>query len=148
VRFSGFRDRAELGRVFASADLHVVPLKPGVASASVPSKLLSIFASGRPALVVADPSSPAARIVAESGAGWLVEPGDAAALTETLRAALCDRDGLASRGAAGRSWAEANATMARLAEQYESVLSEAILRFRSRGRSRAGRGSTSPTPSG
>mgnify|MGYP002137865528 CR=1 FL=1 len=39
-----------LREVLAAADLHLVPLRTGLARSSVPSKLYSILAAGRPVL--------------------------------------------------------------------------------------------------
>ena len=126
VHLSGFRPRAELGRVFASADLHVVPLKPGVSGSSVPSKLLSIFAAGRPVVLAAEAGSPAARVVAEADGGWVVEPGDPAALTAGLTAALADAAGRAAHGASAHRWAQANAGTDRMAAGWDAVLAEVV----------------------
>lgn len=122
VRFSSFRNRDELGSVFASADVHVVPLKSGIASASVPSKLLSIFSAGRPAIVAAEASSPAARVMKESGGGWLVEPGDTAALAAAVTGALGDVEDRERRGVAAKRWAADNASAQRMVQRYEPLL--------------------------
>jgi colanic acid biosynthesis glycosyl transferase WcaI len=126
VHFSGFRPRDELGRVFGSADLHVVPLKPGVAWSSMPSKLLSIFAAGRPAVVAAEPGSPAATIVAESSGGWVVEPGDDEALRVVTAKALGDPAELARRGTAAREWARASAGTDRAAKEWDRLLRDIV----------------------
>jgi colanic acid biosynthesis glycosyl transferase WcaI len=122
VRFSPFRERSELGRVFASALVHVVPLKPGIAHASVPSKLLSIFSAGRPAIVVAEPTSPAARVVKESGGGWLVDPGDQEGLLAVLHGSLEDVDDRERRAVAATNWAATHASAAEMARAYEPLL--------------------------
>lgn len=128
VHFSSYRPRDELGSVFASGDVHVVPLKPGIAASSVPSKLLSIFAAGRPAVVAAEPGSPTARVVEEAGGGWVVTPGDEQALECAIRAALDDEHELLTRGAAGRAWAVKHAGADRCARDYEAVLNEVLQR--------------------
>lgn len=126
VHFSGYVGREQLGTVFASADLHVVPLKPDISASSVPSKLLSIFAAGRPALVAAERSSPASRLVIETGAGWVAPAGDADALCAIMRDALGDRGELERRGALGRSWAKTEGGSERCAREYESILDEVL----------------------
>jgi colanic acid biosynthesis glycosyl transferase WcaI len=128
VHFSGYVDRDQLGTVFASADLHVVPLKPGVAWASVPSKMLSIFSAGRPAVLAAEAESPAATVMREAGAGWTVEPGDAPALEAAIVAALADPAGLADAGRSAAAWAAINAGHDRMAEQWEQVLLDLVPR--------------------
>jgi colanic acid biosynthesis glycosyl transferase WcaI len=130
VHFSSFRPRAELGKVFASADLHVVPLKPGIAAASVPSKLLSILAAGRPAVVAAEPTSPAAHLLQEADAGWVVRPGRPQALSMTIAQALSDREELARKGARGREWGLREAGISRCVSDYESLFSDVASRSR------------------
>lgn len=125
VHFSPYRDRSQLGQVFASADLHVVPLRAGIASASVPSKLLSIFSVGRAAVVAAEAGSPAAGVVSEAGGGWVVEPGDENAMRGAIVEALQDADELRRRGDAARRWAEEGASLLRMAREYELVFEAA-----------------------
>ena len=60
---------ARLAEVLATGDLHVVPLKTGLASVSVPSKTYSILAAGRPLLASIDPGTEVARIVEPAGCG-------------------------------------------------------------------------------
>ena len=110
--------------MFASADLHMVPLKPDIASSSVPSKLLSIFAAGRPAVVAAEADSATAEVLVASGAGWLVPPGDAEAMTTAIEEAFADDADRGERGRRGRSWVLANGGMDRCAAEYEAVLAE------------------------
>lgn len=124
VFFSTFRPREELGAVFASADIHVVPLKPGIANTSVPSKLLSIFAAGRPAIVVAEPSSPAAVRLREANAGWVIPPGDQSALTAIIGEAIADDDSRERFGRNARTWALAHAGSNHSAVLYNALFAE------------------------
>src|SRR5690606_27911600 len=48
VRFVDMQPKERLPEVAAAADIHVVPLRAGLARSSVPSKLYTILASGRP----------------------------------------------------------------------------------------------------
>jgi hypothetical protein len=68
---------------------------------SLRTRFLDAFAAGLP--VVATAGGTVARLVAEHGAGWVVPPGDTAALANALRAAL--GDGAAERSARGRELA-------------------------------------------
>ena len=70
--------------MLAAADVHVVPLRKGLAHASVPSKLYSILAAGRPVVASVDPGTEVARTVARAGAGLAVPPDDAEALTKAI----------------------------------------------------------------
>lgn len=124
VRFSGYAERDRLGSVFASADLHVVPLKPGVAWASVPSKMLSVFSAGRPAVVTAEPGSPAARILEEANGGWRVDPEAPDMLGDAIHSALQHTDELERRGRSARTWAAAFASNDRMAGEWSRLLTD------------------------
>ena len=54
VRFVDMQPEERLPEVLAAADVHVVPLKRGLARSSVPSKLYSILAAGRPIVASVD----------------------------------------------------------------------------------------------
>lgn len=128
VRFSAYSDRSRLGEIYASADLHVVPLKPGVARASVPSKLLSIFSAGRPAVLAAERHSAAAEILAEADGGWLVEPGDPAQLRDAIVSALDDPAAISERGRSAAAWATVEAGHDRMASEWSEVLRDVTRR--------------------
>lgn len=122
VYFSPYLDRSRLGDVYASADLHIVPLRPGVAWASVPSKLLSIFSAGRPAVLAAELDSPAAQVVRSAGGGWIVEPNNGSAMGDAIRMALADPAELARRGLSAARWAAEHAGHDVMAAKWERVL--------------------------
>jgi len=138
VHFSGYLPREQLGTLYASADLHVVPLKPSVAWASVPSKLLSIFAAGRPAVLAAEEGSPAATILDEADGGWRVNPGDERALQRAICDALAQPPLLRERGEHARTWASQFASDGRMADGWATIL-ERTVRRSSKSSSRASR---------
>lgn len=126
VRFSDYVERDRLGAVFASADLHVIPLRPGVAWASVPSKLLSVFSAARPVVLAAEEGSPAASVLAEADAGWLVAPADPDAIRSAVVAALLDTDSLVEHGRSAAAWAYQHAGHERMASEWEAVLAAVV----------------------
>lgn len=74
-----FLDPLPAGRfedALAAADLLLLNEAPGVVEMSVPSKLTSYFAAGRPVLAATDVRSGAASEVEAAAAGLLVAPGD------------------------------------------------------------------------
>ena len=72
--------------MLASGDLHVVPLRKGLAASSVPSKTYSILAAGRPLLASVDPGTEVARVVTEAQCGRAVPPDDPDAFTAAIEA--------------------------------------------------------------
>ena len=74
-------------RCSPSADVHVVPLRAGLGSVSVPSKTYSILAAGRPVLAAIDPDTEVPRILVASGGGVAVAPDDTEAFIAASAAA-------------------------------------------------------------
>jgi glycosyltransferase involved in cell wall biosynthesis len=87
----------ELAAHLRSADVHVASLDPAWTGTMLPSKLQGIFAAGRPVVFVGGEDSSMAAWVRQSGAGWVVAPGNAQALVAALLAAR-DRDLLSRMG--------------------------------------------------
>jgi len=88
-------DETRFPIALAAADLLVVTEAPGVAEMAAPSKLTSYFAAGRPVVASVSPAGIVATSMAASGAGPVVESGNAAALLsaiERLKLAGDDRD--------------------------------------------------------
>lgn len=124
VRFGLYQPKERLAEVLATGDLHLVPLKTGLARVSVPSKTYSILAAGRPVLAAIDPGTEVPRILERSGAGVAVPPDNARAFVDALQELLGDPAGLAARGAAGRTWVESWASPAAVAAAYEALFVE------------------------
>lgn len=73
------------------ADLLYLPVPSGYyATASLPGKLFEYLACGRTILAVVPEASEVAQVLAETGGGVRVEPGDVAGLAQTLLAWLRD----------------------------------------------------------
>jgi colanic acid biosynthesis glycosyl transferase WcaI len=124
VRFVDMQPKERLAEVLAAADIHVVPLKRGLAWSSVPSKLYSILAAGRPLVASVDPGTEVARTVDRAGAGLSVPPDDAEAFTKALRLLLDDPEQARAMGDAGRSFVEGWASPAAVAEAYDRLFTE------------------------
>ena len=87
---------------------------------------LEAMASGRP--VVCSSSTGTAELVAGSGAGAVVPPGDAARLAHALLPYILDADHAREAGAVGRRLMQATCSPERTAEQRERCYLEALAR--------------------
>ncbi|MEZ5207996.1 MAG: glycosyltransferase family 4 protein [Acidimicrobiales bacterium] len=134
VRFVDLQPAARLPEVLAAADVHTVLLRRGLARSSVPSKLYSILAAGRPVLASVDAGTEVATTIERAGAGISVAPEDPEAFTAALRRLLAHPAGTAAMGAAGRAFVEGWASPAAVAEAYEALFLELVDRRRRRGR--------------
>lgn len=123
VVFVDYQPAERLAEVLASADIHVVPLRTGLGSVSVPSKAYSIMAAGRPMLASIDADSEVARMINSAGCGRVVAPDDPAAFVAELRVMLSETAGLARMGECGRRWVVEHASPAAVGEAYASLIS-------------------------
>lgn len=114
--------------VLAAADVHVIPLRKGLAWSSVPSKLYKILAVERPVIASVDEGTEVGRVVVDAGAGYSVPPDNPAPLVEALRTMLDSPDRMVEMGTKGRAWVEEWTTPRKAAQQYEAVFDDLIAR--------------------
>ena len=107
VRFAAQVPPSEVIAYIALCDVLLVPLQPDdVFTMFVPSKMFDFWACGKPVLLMA--GGEAADIVRRSGAGVVIEPGDANQLSRTLAAMRKEPEGTRAMGVAGRAFVLAN----------------------------------------
>jgi colanic acid biosynthesis glycosyl transferase WcaI len=136
VRFVDMQPKDRLPEVLAAADIHVVPLRRGLARSSVPSKMYSILAAGRPIVASVDPGTEVASVVDRAEAGVAVPPDDPEAFTKAIARLVADPGESERMGQSGRAFVERWASPAAIAEQYEALFDELQA-----SRGRFGRGS-------
>jgi colanic acid biosynthesis glycosyl transferase WcaI len=122
VRFADYIEPHRLSELLATGDIHVVPLKAGLARISVPSKTYSIMAAGRPVLASIDGGTAVPTILAESGGGLAVAPDDPDAFVSALRELLDDPDRAMAMGRAGRRWVEKEASPVAVGAAYHQLI--------------------------
>lgn len=121
LKFGDYQDASRLSEVLATGDLHVVPLRRGLGSVSVPSKTYSILAAGRPICAAIDLDTEVPRILAAANAGVCVEPDNQLAFVSAITALTLDRKNLEEMGASGRKWVEGHASPQSVAQRYEAL---------------------------
>jgi colanic acid biosynthesis glycosyl transferase WcaI len=84
IRFEPFQPRDRVPEMQAAADVCLLTMRPG-SNASVPSKLISYMAAGRPVICAAPPDTDVSAEVRAAAAGLLVSPGDPGALAAAIR---------------------------------------------------------------
>ncbi len=119
-----YQPRERVSEVLASADLHLVPLRAGLGASSVPSKIYSILAAGRPVVASIDEGSEVARVVGEAGAGVAVPPDDLDALVRAVEDLVADPRERAGMGNSGRRWAETWNSPRQVASTYADLIAE------------------------
>jgi glycosyltransferase involved in cell wall biosynthesis len=101
---------ADLPAMLAGSDVAVAFIEPGAGNYSVPSKILTYLAAGRPVLAAIPPANLAAQLIVENAAGCVVDCNDTAgfiAAAQRLAAdpALRERQGGNGRAHALRAFA-------------------------------------------
>ena len=126
MRFVDFSSYEDLNEVLAAADIHLILLKPGLGTASVPSKLYSILAAGRPVLASVDTGTEIDLVVSRSGAGRSVSSNNNDLFVETLIALADDPVGRDAAGKAGRKFAEEWLSADSVAQSYDELFEELL----------------------
>lgn len=119
---------AEFPDVLTAADVLLVNERPGLHTMSVPSKLTSYFAAGRPVVAASEAGSPASEEIAASGAGVLVPPGAPDALLGAVTSLGADAERSARLGANGRRYVDAVLGAGVAADGYARWVDELVKR--------------------
>lgn len=124
---------AEMPRWFATADTMLVSLnRDPVLSMTIPSKVQSYLAAGAPILASLDGAG--ARVVADSGAGFVGASEDAGALAENARRMMALRpEDRARLGGRGRAYYQEHFSREACLETLERLLRGASDRARGKG---------------
>ena len=112
--------------VLAASDASLVTLHESVATPVVPSKLLSIMAAARPALVSVPLQGDAPRIVDQARCGLCVPPEAPERLAEAIRTLHASPRWAEELGANGRSYIEEHFAANAAAAQYEALFERLI----------------------
>ncbi len=116
-----FQAYDRFAEVLGAASVVTALLEPDAGVFSVPSKVLSYMAAGRPVLLAAPAVNLAARTLGREGAGVVVDPADTQAFAETALALLAAPDRAAALGHNGRAYAERAFDIAAIADRFEAL---------------------------
>jgi glycosyltransferase involved in cell wall biosynthesis len=108
VMLSPVLSSADYPLALAAADVLLVNERPTVKDMSLPSKLTSYFAAGRPILAATRADGATAEEVHRAGGGVVVTPGNPAALLQKLQLLAGDDELRAKLARTGRNYSEAN----------------------------------------
>lgn len=122
VSVRNWLDFNDLPKALASADLLVVLLEPDAGVFSVPSKVLTYLCAGRPILGSINRGNLAGKIITESGAGIVVEPGDHAGFVAAARELAADQQKSEACGRAGRAYAERTFDIEAITTRFETII--------------------------
>jgi glycosyltransferase involved in cell wall biosynthesis len=112
--------------VLHSSDVCLVTLHKSVGTPVVPSKLLSIMAAGRPALVSLPLDGDTPAIVRDAECGICVAPEQPRALADAILVLYRDRSLCERLGTSGRAYIEKHFSVTSAAEKYETLFAQLV----------------------
>jgi colanic acid biosynthesis glycosyl transferase WcaI len=127
VLFLPFQPRQRLPEVLASADVSLVILRRGIGIDSLPNKILSILASGRPVIASVDKESETWKLVTHAQAGICVPPEDPAKIAEAILNLKQEPGHCGQFGKNGRLWVEQYHSPQSAARQFEELFQRALI---------------------
>lgn len=130
VELTGLIPSDALKRLLDTAAVALVSQRPVGSDFNVPSKLMNFMACGIPTVGAVRTDSEVARILSDSGAGWVVGAGSEG-LPETLCRALGDADERRRRAEAALDFARRNFAPEGMTSAFEDVLVEVLGEWRS-----------------
>ena len=117
-----FQPFDRLSEVLATADVLLAILEPDAGAYSVPSKVLTSFAAGRPILGAIPPTNLAAQDDRARRRGHRSSTRGSAGFVETGRTLMADPDRRLAMGRAGRSYAETAFDIGAITDRFEMIL--------------------------
>jgi colanic acid biosynthesis glycosyl transferase WcaI len=112
--------------VLQAAEVLLVNQRASVTDMSLPSKLTSYFAAGRPVIAAASAESETAQEIEAAGAGLVVPPGDPAAFRDAILTLREDRARAAHLAARARTYAETTLSREGALAEYDAFVSRLV----------------------
>ncbi|KRA45696.1 glycosyltransferase family 4 protein [Devosia sp. Root635] len=116
----------DLPGMLAGADILYAVIEREAGAFSVPSKVLSYLAAGRPILASIPAENLSSRKIARAEAGLVSSPDDVEALLADARTLLADAQLRQRMGANGRRYAEAEFDVTAIGERFVTIIEEAM----------------------
>lgn len=124
LTFLPFQPRETLSGVLAAADVSLVTLNRASSPFSLPNKVFSIMASGRPILAVTPPESEVAQLIQTGECGVIVPPGEPDTLAGTILDLRSDPGRMERLGENGRALLESHFSRQRCIDRFEEMLQQ------------------------
>lgn len=113
---------ADLPKMLSGADVFVAVIEPEAGIYSVPSKILTYLAVGRPILASVPADNLAARLITRNNAGYVASPGEDAKLLEALARLSSDPELRTSMGDSGRAYAARTFDIEAIGDRFMTIL--------------------------
>jgi len=129
--FHPYLERPLLSYSLSAADVHWMSLRPEFEGLVVPSKVYGIAAAGRPIIAIGAKDGEIAALIRKYRCGFVIEPGDVAALTARLVALMASPPSCAAMGTNARAMLTSQFTQTHAIDRWERLL--ATIQHRSSG---------------
>lgn len=117
-----YQPRDVVPDIYATADLCLVPMKRGMAQDTFPSKIYTIMAAGRAALVSADAGSELEWVVGQARCGWSVAPDDPSSLADAIQKIHAQAAAAREQGVRGRAYVVEHHSRHAIAAKYDALI--------------------------
>ena len=124
IRMLPFQPARLVNSMYATADVCIVPLLRGFSYDTVPSKIYTAMAAGRPVLASAEADSETALLLNESSAGVCVEPESPEALIEAITSLYENPTHVSDMGNNGRKWIVNYYARSVVIDAYDNMMRE------------------------
>ncbi len=121
-----FQPYENMPDILGAADVAIAILEADAGAFSVPSKVLTYHAAGKPILAAMPARNLATRIIQTEGSGVCVEPGDTAGFVEAARRLKQDAALRQTMARRARAYAEREFDIGRITARFENILAEAV----------------------
>jgi colanic acid biosynthesis glycosyl transferase WcaI len=122
VDFIGMQMPGKWEAMLAAADLLIVNQRASLTDMSLPSKLTSYFAAGRPVVTAASKESETADEMGAADAGILVPPDDPAAMRDAIQALKDDPKRAERCAASAKAYAESTLSSSAALAEYDRFI--------------------------
>ena len=126
VRFLPFQPHEDLPIMYGTADICLIPLRRGFTNDSVPCKLFTIMAAGKPAVAAVDPGSDTWRLMEKAKCGLCVEPEAPRSIADAILHYYRNPRAASTAGTNARRFVETEFDPTALAENYLAALARAL----------------------
>lgn len=126
ISFLPYQPRDLFPKMLAAADVHLVTLNRRMSNTSLPSKVFTALASGRPILAIAPMGCEVANLINGAKCGFVVEPEQPHLLADVVLQLMQDENMRDEMGKNGRMKLETDFSRQRIIDCYESILEKAL----------------------
>lgn len=126
VKFFPYQSRDYLPHSLTCSDVSIVTLEKNIDGLSMPSKLYSILATGRPVLALVESNSEVAKIIQNAKSGTIVSQSDVDSVIKVIMEYYSDPTRIIIEGNNGRKYLEEHFTLEKSSKKYHEIINTVL----------------------